>query len=159
MLQIATRSNITHTGVIFFKMGQPYVIEAINPVKITSLQKFINRGLEARYSVKRTKIPLSESELNMMMEYGKKQLGKPYDLKFEWSNNKIYCSELVWKMYDYAGIPLSDLKKFSDFNLNLPIVKQAVNARYSGQININEPVISPIDLYNSEKLKTVYSSL
>ena len=24
---------------------------------------------------------------------------KDYDLYFEWSDDKIYCSELVWKIY------------------------------------------------------------
>src|SRR5437867_163185 len=26
----------------------------------------------------------------------------PYDLTFEWSDDKIYCSELVWKVYERA---------------------------------------------------------
>lgn len=159
MLQIATNSNITHVGVIFFKSGKPYVFEAVNPVKITPLQQFINRGVGSRFSVKRTKTPISSSELKIMMEYGKRQIGKPYDLKFEWSNDKIYCSELVWKIYHYAGIRLCDIKIFSDFNLNRPIVKKAIQSRYKGKFNINESVVAPIDLYNSDKLKTVYSNL
>lgn len=159
MLQIATNSNITHVGVIFFKSGKLYVFEAVNPVKITPLQEFINRGVGSKYSVKRTKTPISNSELKIMMEYGKRQIGKPYDLKFEWNDDKIYCSELVWKIYHYAGIRLCDIKSFSDFNLNRPIVKQAINSRYKGKFNINESVVAPIDLYNSDKLKTVYSNL
>jgi hypothetical protein len=159
MLQIATNSNITHVGVIFFKSGKPYVFEAVNPVKITPLQQFINRGVGSRFSVKRTKTPISSSELKIMMEYGKRQIGKPYDLKFEWSNDKIYCSELVWKIYHYAGIRLCNIKIFSDFNLNRPIVKKAIQSRYKGKFNINESVVAPIDLYNSDKLKTVYSNL
>jgi hypothetical protein len=159
MLQIATNSNITHVGIIFFKSGKPYVFEAVNPVKITPLQQFINRGVGSRFSVKRTKTPISSSELKIMMEYGKRQIGKPYDLKFEWSNDKIYCSELVWKIYHYAGIRICDIKIFSDFNLNRPIVKKAIQSRYKGKFNINESVVAPIDLYNSDKLKTVYSNL
>ena len=159
MLQIATNSNITHVGVIFFKSGKLYVFEAVNPVKITPLQEFINRGVGSKYSVKRTKTPISNSELKIMIEYGKRQIGKPYDLKFEWSDSKIYCSELVWKIYHYAGIRLCDIKTFSEFNLNRPIVKQAINSRYKGKFNINESVVAPIDLYNSDKLKTVYSNL
>ena len=159
MLQIATNSNITHVGVIFFKSGKPYVFEAVNPVKVTPLQEFINRGVGSKYSVKRTKTPISSSELKIMLEYGKRQIGKPYDLKFEWSDSKIYCSELVWKIYHHSGISLCDIKIFSDFNLNRPIVKEAIQSRYHGRFNINEPVVAPIDLYNSNKLKTVYSNL
>ena len=159
MLQIATNSNITHVGVIFFKSGEPYVFEAVSPVKVTPLKEFINRGVGSKYSIKRTKNPLSASELKIMLEYGKRQLGKPYDSKFEWSNRKIYCSELVWKIYHYAGIRLCDIKRFSDFNLNRPIVKESIKSRYNGNFNINEYVVAPIDLYNSNKLKTVYSNL
>lgn len=159
MLQIATNSNITHVGVIFFKSGKPYVFEAVSPVKITPLQQFINRGVGSRFSIKRTKTPISSSELKIMMEYGKRQIGKPYDLKFEWSNDKIYCSELVWKIYHYAGIRLCDVKTFSDFNLNRSIVMEAIQSRYNGKFNINEFVVAPIDLYYSDKLKTVYSNL
>lgn len=159
MLQIATNSNITHVGVIFFKSGKPYVFEAVNPVKVTPLQQFINRGVGSKYSIKRTKAPISNSELKIMMEYGKRQIGKPYDSKFQWSNDKIYCSELVWKIYHYAGIRLCDIKTFSDFNLNRPIVKQAIQSRYKGKFNIDESVVAPIDLYNSKELKTVYSNL
>jgi hypothetical protein len=159
MLQIATNSNITHVGVIFFKLGKPYVFEAVNPVKITPLQEFIDRGVGSKYSIKRTTTPVTNSDLKIMLEYGKRQLGKPYDSKFEWGDDKIYCSELVWKIYHYAGIRLCDVKEFSDFNLNRPIVKKAIQSRYHGKFNVNEPVVAPIDLYNSDKLKTVYSNL
>ena len=159
MLQIATNSNITHVGIIFFKSGKPYVFEAVNPVKVTPLQEFINRGVGSKYSIKRTKTPISNSELKIMIEYGKRQIGKPYDSKFEWSNDKIYCSELVWKIYHYAGIRLCDIKTFSEFNLNRPIVRKAIQSRYKGKFNINESVVAPIDLYNSDRLKTVYSNL
>ena len=70
MLQIATNSNITHVGVIFFKSGKPYVFEAVSPVKVTPLKEFINRGVSSKYSIKRTKNPLSASDLKIMMEYG-----------------------------------------------------------------------------------------
>ena len=129
------------------------------PFQVTPLQQFINRGVGSRYSVKRSKTPLTSSDLKIMMEYGKRQLGKPYDLKFEWSNQKMYCSELVWKMYHYAGIRLCDIKTFSNFNLDRPIVKKAIKDRYNGRFNINESVVAPIDLYKSDKLKTVYSNL
>jgi uncharacterized protein YycO len=159
MLQIATNSDITHVGVIFFKSGKPYVFEAVNPVKVTPLKEFINRGVGSKYSIKRTKTPITSSELKIMMEYGKRQLGKPYDSKFQWSDSKIYCSELVWKIYHYAGIRLCDIKQFSDYNLGRPIVKEAIKSRYQGKFDINESVVAPIDLYNSNKLKTIYSNL
>lgn len=37
-----------------------------------------------------------------MKQIGEKFKGKPYDIYFEWSDDKIYCSELVWKIYKHA---------------------------------------------------------
>ena len=37
-----------------------------------------------------------------MKTIGRKYLGRDYDLRFEWSDDKIYCSELVWKIYKEA---------------------------------------------------------
>ena len=34
-----------------------------------------------------------------MKNEGEKFKGKNYDLTFEWSDDKIYCSELIWKIY------------------------------------------------------------
>jgi hypothetical protein len=42
--------------------------------------------------------------LKKMKEAGKLYEGKPYDLYFEWNDEIIYCSELVWKIYKNALI-------------------------------------------------------
>ncbi len=33
---------------------------------------------------------------------GERFTGKSYDLYFEWTDETIYCSELVWKIYKEA---------------------------------------------------------
>ena len=41
---------------------------------------------------------------------GSQFLGRPYDLTFDWSHDRMYCSELVYKVYDRAlGIKIGDL--------------------------------------------------
>ena len=53
-----------------------------------------------------------------MKSIGKKYNGKNYDIYFEWSDDRIYCSELVWKMYKEAtGIEIGEIQKLSDFDL------------------------------------------
>jgi hypothetical protein len=34
-----------------------------------------------------------------MKHIGEEFTGKNYDMTFEWSDNNIYCSELIWKVY------------------------------------------------------------
>jgi uncharacterized protein YycO len=158
MLKSATNSNLTHVGVIFSKNGSQYVIEAVEPVKITSLKSFISRGEEGKYKVMRYEDDLSIEQKNKMVSWGKQQLGKHYDKKFQWGDNTMYCSELVWKMYKNAGIELCETKKFSDFNLSNEKVKTAIKSRFKNDFNLNEVVVAPVDIYKSDKLKLIYSN-
>ena len=91
-----------------------------------------------------------------MKKVGEKFNGKPYDKYFEWSNDRIYCSELVWKIYkESLQLEIGNLKKLSDFDLTSKEVKTIMQSRYKGKIPYNEIVISPESMYNSDKLITV----
>lgn len=158
MVQIVTKSKLTHCGIIFYRNGKPFVFEAIQPVKITPLQKWINRGVNGKYIVSRVKTPLTKSQLNEMYNYSKSQLGKNYDIKFEWSDKNMYCSELVYKVFVAGDRFIGKPKKFSDYNLNNKIVKDAIKRRYGNSINMNEMVITPVDLYKSSELKTIFNN-
>jgi hypothetical protein len=159
MVQLITESNLTHCGIIFYKNGKPYVFEAVQPVKITPLKQWINRGVGKKYIVSRVKNPLTKSELNEMFNYAKSQLGKDYDSKFQWSDKKMYCSELVYKVFVAGDRFVGHGKKFSDYNLNNNVVKAAIKKRYNGNsINLNEMVITPVDIYKSSNVKTIYNN-
>lgn len=159
MLQIATSSELTHTGIIFYKNGEPYVFEAVQPVKITKLQSFIDRGVDGKYKIMRFKNPLTKEQIENGIRYSKKQLGKGYDSKFQWGNKKIYCSELVWKVYESMGIEICPTKKFSDFNLDNELVQKAIVKRYrNNKIDLNETVVAPCDIAESGQLYTVFNT-
>ena len=82
--------------------------------------------------------------------------GKEYDAYFEWTDNRIYCSELVWKIYkNAAGIELSQLKELKDFNLKDPRVQKILKERYGNDIPLEEKVVAPSDIAESNILKTV----
>lgn len=134
------------------------VYEAVNPVKITSLDNWINRGQNKSYRVLRYRTKLSSEQIQAIKSYSQKQLGKSYDLKFQWSDGKMYCSELVWKAYKAAGIELCKPNKFSDYNINSPLARQAIRQRYGKSINLDEPVVAPSDIFNSWSLRVVKSN-
>ncbi len=155
-IQLATHSKYSHCGIIYKNNGKTYVLEAVQPVKLTPLNVWINKGKNKHYVLKRFAKPLSVNQLRSMEEIGQKMIGKPYDLWFNWSDDKIYCSELIWKIYnDGAGIKLSELEKLSDFNLNSEIVRKKLIERYGKQIPLGESVVSPASLFNSKNLVTV----
>ena len=72
------------------------LIEAVDPVKYTKLEDWIARGKKGVYRVKRLKRgELPSKSIEKMMRVGRKYKGKRYDLKFQWSDDKMYCSELI----------------------------------------------------------------
>lgn len=155
-IQAATQSPYSHVGMVLFKDGKPMVFEAVQPVKYTPLSAWLQRGKGGRYVVKRLKSPLSSTAVARMNVEAKKYIGKPYDLTFEWSDDRIYCSELVWKIYKTAaGIELSPLAKLGTFDLTSPAVKTKLKERYGQHIPLDEPVIAPSALFDSPLLITV----
>ncbi|WP_029269492.1 YiiX family permuted papain-like enzyme [Flavobacterium sp. KJJ] len=158
-VRIATNSKFSHCGIIFFVNGGEFVLEAVQPVKITPLQEWIARGKDHKYVVKRLKNAekiLTEETLEKMKAYGKQLLGKEYDAYFEWTDTRIYCSELIWKIYkNGAGIELSKLKELKDFNLQDERVQKILKERYGTDIPMEEKVVAPSDLVDSDLLKTV----
>ena len=94
-----------------------------------------------------------------MKQVGEKFNGKNYDLTFEWSDDKIYCSELIWKIYQRAtGIEICKLDKLSNFDLTNEAFKQKMKERYGDKIPTYEIVISPASIFDSELLTTVKSN-
>jgi Permuted papain-like amidase enzyme, YaeF/YiiX, C92 family len=105
-IQLATKSKYSHMGIIYEAGEQYYVYEAVQPVKLTKLTDWIKRGEGTHYVVKRLRNfeeVLTKENLKKMKTYGDKFKGKSYDIYFEWSDDKIYCSELVWKIYNIGN--------------------------------------------------------
>jgi uncharacterized protein YycO len=161
-IQLATKSEYSHCGIIFKEGNDYYVFEAIQPVKRTPLDKWIARGKDSEYVIKRLKNAeqvLTPTTISKMKQVGEEFRGKNYDLTFEWSDDKIYCSELIWKIYQRAtGIEIGKLEKLSDFDLTSDAVKKKMKERYGNKIPLNEIVISPASILNSELLVTVKSN-
>ena len=161
-IQIATGSKYSHIGIIYKQGNDFFVYEAVQPVKMTSLNDWIKRGENGHYVVKRIKNSeslLTHETLRKMKQIGEKYTGKDYDLYFEWSDSRIYCSELVWKIYKEAvGIEIGKLEKLSDFNLTDKAVKQKLMERYGDNIPKDELVISPASMFDSDQLITVFKN-
>ncbi|MBB5634266.1 hypothetical protein HDE68_000151 [Pedobacter cryoconitis] len=158
-IQLATKSKYSHCGIIFKDKNGYYVLEAISKVKRTPLAQWIARGKEKSFVIKRLKNAdqvLQPEVLVKMKRAGQYFSGKNYDLTFEWSDDQIYCSELIWKIYQRAtGLQIGKLEKLRDFDLSNDIVTQKMKSRYGNKVPLNETVISPASIFNSKLLKTV----
>ena len=155
-IQKATHSKYSHMGIIFFRDGKPYVYEAIKTVQYTSLNKWIARGDGGHYIIKRLRDAdriLTPNVVTKLRYAAKKFQGKPYDQTFEWSDERIYCSELVWKIYDRGiGVQVGRLQKLREFDLSDPVVKAKMQERYGNRVPMDETVISPGEIFSSKLL-------
>jgi hypothetical protein len=155
-IQRATHSPYSHMGIIFVRGGKPYVLEASATVKYTPLSEWIARGKDSSYVLKRLRSPLTDSQSEKLRRVAKSFEGRAYDLTFEWSDTKIYCSELVWKIYDRAlAIKLGELQKLREFDLSDAAVRTKMKRRYGENVPLDSPVISPVSMFKSEALSDV----
>lgn len=132
-IQLATGSSYSHMGIVYLRDGDAFVFEAVQPVKLTPLTDWVARG--ESFS------------------------GKDYDLYFEWSDERIYCSELVWKIFEQgAGLEIGELAVMGDFDLSHPSVKAKLAERFGGNVPLQETVISPSAMFAAPQLQTVYEN-
>ncbi|WP_054180909.1 YiiX family permuted papain-like enzyme [Trabulsiella odontotermitis] len=155
-IQLATHSDYSHTGMIVIRNKKAYVFEATGPVVYTPLQKFIARGEDGKYVIRRVRGGLSPEQQKKLAQTARGYLGKPYDLAFAWSDDRQYCSEVVWKVYFHAlDMQPGKLQKMKDFDLSSPVVRAKIKERYGNKIPMNETVISPQALFDAPQLETV----
>ncbi|WMD20924.1 YiiX family permuted papain-like enzyme [Achromobacter seleniivolatilans] len=157
-IQQATHSPYSHMGMIVTRQGRPYVLEAAARVSYTPLDQWVAQGEGGQYVAKRLRDAsmLTPEVREQLAAAGASYVGKPYDLVFAWSDDKIYCSELVWKIYQRTlGIQIGELAPLKRFDLSSPAVQAKMQERYGKNIPWDEPIISPAAMYESDLLATV----
>lgn len=159
-IQAATHSKYSHCGLVLSdSLGKLFVIEAEQKVLETPLEEWIKKG-EGKHFVdcrlKNSQNILSKGILSKMKKIASQQLGKEYDDVFDWSDEKMYCSELVYKIYYYTtGLELSKPVALKTFDLTSPEVKAKLEERYHGKIPLTELCISPQQLFESPLLEKI----
>jgi cell wall-associated NlpC family hydrolase len=159
LLKQVTRSRYNHMGIILYRHGFPQVLEAADKVKFTPLNEWIDRGVDGKIVVKRLRKAdtlLNSDTLGKMRRLAEELLDRPYDSWFGWSDNRFYCSELVWKIYKKAlNIELGKMQKLKEFNLSSPEVKEILSEYYGNKIPVEEKAISPAAIFASKALVAI----
>lgn len=158
-IQLATGSQYSHCGVVVKVKDRLMIAEAVQPVKYTTVDAWIKRGINSKYVVKRISgadTLFQGKRLSTFRNKVQSFTGKNYDLYFDWSDDKIYCSELVWKVYQKSfGIQLCPLHQLNEYHLDHPAVKKKLSERYGSKIPWTSKMVSPADILNSKLLTTV----
>lgn len=161
-IQLATHSPYCHVGMVIHRNGKPWVIEAVQPVVETPLADWARRGKDGRYAVRRlgsANRTLTPEEVAKLRLEANRFLGREYDWAFGWSDDRIYCSELVWKVYERAlGIRLCEPTRLGSFDLTHPAVQAKLRERYGDRVPLEEPVVAPGQLFESRLLVTVLTA-
>lgn len=152
----STDSPYSHCGMVFRENGDWWVIEAIGPVKVTQLQDYIDRGRDDKLwayrfdEKKRKHIPAALAAM-------KEDLGKPYDARYRFDSEAIYCSELIFRGWKAATgedlgkvVTLGSLK----WEKYKPVI-EAIEGQ--GNLPLDRQMITPRDLAKASGLKLVYS--
>lgn len=153
----ATGSPYTHCGIVFEKEGVLMVLEAVQPVRVTPLREFIAHGAPGKFAAKRLRQPIAPAEYRKARSWATQQVGRDYDIRFGWDDERLYCSELVWKIYQKAGVELCAPRRFRDYQLERPAVRKIIEERFGGmeRVPMDEKVVAPSDLAASPLLMDV----
>lgn len=155
-IQLATHSKFNHCGVLFFENNEWVVYEAVQPVGKISLLDFNKRGKATIMRLKNASTILTTEAIQKLKNIYKEFDHKNYDSKYNWSNDELYCSELVYKLYfNGLGVELCKPRHLKDFDLSNPLVKKQLDLKYNNHIPLNEPMVAPSDIETSSLLQLV----
>lgn len=127
-IQLATHSKYTHMGIVVYLDNKPFVFHASSITTFDPYYEWIESGIDQHYVVKRLKSHpngLNNKEEIKLIEVIESLAGLSYDDYFEISDERMYCSELVWKIYKrFMNIEIGKLKKLKDYDIKHNEVKE-----------------------------------
>ncbi len=157
---LATKSQYGHVGMILKHKGSLMFYEAVSPVKFTPLEAWLRKAENTHFTVTRLKNEaeiLTPQNLSRLDSAASALEGRPYDSWYGWSDDKLYCSELVWKLFHRVlGVDLCGLRKLKSYDLTSPEVQKKLKERFPGGVPLEETMVSPQDLFESRLLVVVY---
>lgn len=150
----ATHSPYSHVGVVEVARDGVFVVEAISPVSRTPFAKWKKRGLGGRFTVMRPR--LEPVQAAAAVQAAKRELGKPYDVRYGWDDERIYCSELVVKAFEKAAHVTYGEKVRLD-SLELGAYEKAVAVKLG--VPLSQEVVPPGSLASDPQLEVVFSDV
>jgi hypothetical protein len=138
------------------KDGQWVVCEAVGSgVRYTPLTYFLMRGDKISFAVYRLQNEF-QHHATKFAQSCLTYLGRPYDIKYELDDEKIYCSELVYKAYrDATGDTLGIVERFGDLNWR-GFEDDIRHYNGPGEIPVDREIVTPVSLTKSSQLQKVF---
>lgn len=169
-VKAAAGSPYTHMGIVRITGGGPVVIEAGRTVTETEIEAFVARGKDGRFSVYRMG-SLSEAKAHEVIEAAYKDMGKPYDLYFRLDDDAIYCSELPFRAFKAAGVPIGTVEKVGDLRINVASAIALIDRRWQRHPDCqglsregcmkrltDQDIVTPVSIARDAQLTRIYSN-
>ncbi|WP_426755248.1 YiiX family permuted papain-like enzyme [Myxococcus sp. Y35] len=154
-IQKATQSPLSHVGIVEVTEKGAWVVEAVQPVQRIRFSKWKARGVKGGILVLRPQA-LSDAQRQQAVAAAKAHLGKPYDWRFGWGDEAMYCSELVRKAYAQgAGVEYGKMERLD--SLEVKGLEQQLRERYGKRVPMNLELVTPASIAVDERLDVVHS--
>jgi len=153
LIESATESTYSHCGLVVVRPGGAVVLEAIGPVTETPLEQWIARGRDGAFAVYRLRHEYA-GRVGEIIQAANRFRGRPYDSRYRFDDEKIYCSELVFKAFQkVTGEELGVVRKLAEFNWKPN--EAAIRRLEGGGLPLERKMISPKDLAAARQLRLV----
>lgn len=147
-------SIYSHCGIVERKDGKWYVIEAIGPVRETPLGDWIDRGRSGYFDAFRLS-PDLQPRVPEILAAARGYLGRPYDIHYSFDDERIYCSELIFKaVKTVTGRQLGKVERLGDLNWE---AHESYIRSIEGIVPKDREMITPQALSAAKELTLVYT--
>jgi len=137
---LTSDSTYNNIGIAFIDGDNYALLETSDQVQYVSIRQWVENGNNNEYVAKRLRNAdslLTNSGIQDLRKEARNNIMKKYDNSDDWSDDKMYNAELIWKMYERT------------FNIELGAIDTI-------QIDsINRLEIRPSTIFDSDKLMTV----
>ena len=151
----ATASPWSHVGIVEVAADGTFVIEALGKVSRTPWRAWRRRALRGGELLVLRPRGVPEPLRSAAVERARGFLGRRYDARFGWGDERIYCSELVVKAYERAaGVSFGKRERLKD--LRLLGLRGAIEERWGGPVPEGLVLVTPASLAGDGRLARVY---
>lgn len=147
-----TGSRWTHVGIVLRRGGALEVLHASGTVHGTPWPAWASAGVEGRVLVMRPVEALRDAQLAALRRAAAQFEGVAYDARFAWGDERLYCSELVYRVYEQAlGVRLVLPQAWRDLVLT-PRARALARRRLGGMPPPDGRLVTPDALARSPLL-------
>jgi len=153
-IEDATGSPYSHCGIVVKRGSGWGVLEAIGPVREIPMEQWIAQGRGKAFTAYRLK-PVHLPHIPAFIDAARTHTGKPYDIRYRFDDESIYCSELIYKAWrDATGEKMGDTVLLG--NLAWQKHEALIREIEGGDPPMDREMITPRDLAKAPQLEEVF---